>query len=154
MADYFDDQVDQGRRPEEFARVWLHTHPGNSAQPSGIDEATFARVFGGADWAVMFILARGGQTYARLRFNVGPGGEISIPVEVDYSRPFAGSDEEVWTVNSSSMSVFRRPSPSRSNRPGCRWRECWRRRRPTVATGSSRQWNGTTTGSSTPTTSA
>jgi hypothetical protein len=44
----------------------------------------------------MFILARGGQTYARLRFNAGPGGELLLPVDVDYSQPFAGSDPEAW----------------------------------------------------------
>jgi hypothetical protein len=44
----------------------------------------------------MFILARGGQTYSRLRFNVGPGGSLEIPVNVDYSRPFPGSNEEGW----------------------------------------------------------
>jgi hypothetical protein len=44
----------------------------------------------------MFILARGGQSYARLRFNVGPGNEVLIPVEVDYTRPFSGSDIELW----------------------------------------------------------
>lgn len=96
VADYFDAQVDAGRRPEEFARIWIHTHPGNSAQPSHTDEATFSRVFGRADWAVMFILARGGQTYARLRFNVGPGGEVSIPFDFEFSRPFKGSDFERW----------------------------------------------------------
>src|SRR5436190_10805573 len=46
VAKFFDDQVDAGRRPEEFGRVWLHTHPGNSPEPSGMDEGTFARVFG------------------------------------------------------------------------------------------------------------
>ena len=66
VADFFDDQVDDGRQPEEFARLFMHTHPGNSPQPSATDEATFARVFGRTDWAVMFILARGGQCYARL----------------------------------------------------------------------------------------
>src|SRR5665213_1188585 len=74
VADFFDEQVDQGRRPEEFSRIWLHTHPCDSAQPSLTDEETFARCFGCTDWALMFILARGGETYARLRFNVGPGG--------------------------------------------------------------------------------
>jgi hypothetical protein len=44
----------------------------------------------------MFILARGGQSYARLRFNVGPGGEVVVPVEVDYSRAFAASDSANW----------------------------------------------------------
>jgi proteasome lid subunit RPN8/RPN11 len=96
VADFFEDHVDAGRRPEEFARLWVHTHPGNSAEPSGTDEATFARVFGKADWAVMFILARGGQSYARLRYNVGPGVDVKISVEIDYGPPFAASDREVW----------------------------------------------------------
>lgn len=96
VADFFDEQVDADRHPEEFARIWIHTHPGNSAQPSGIDEQTFLRVFGSADWAVMFIVARGGQTYARLRCNVGPGAMVELPVEVDYSLAFAGSTHEAW----------------------------------------------------------
>jgi hypothetical protein len=44
----------------------------------------------------MFILARGGKTFARLRFNTGPGGQMPLPVEVDYRRPFAGSDLDAW----------------------------------------------------------
>ena len=88
VADFFDQQIDLGRKPQQFLRIWLHTHPGDSASPSSTDEETFARVFGNSDWAVMFILARGGQTYARLRFNVGPGGHVQIPVEVDFHRPF------------------------------------------------------------------
>jgi hypothetical protein len=96
VADFFDRQVDSGRRPEEFGRIWVHTHPGNSAAPSPTDEATFARVFGGAEWALMFILARGGQTYARLRYNCGPGADLKIAVEVDFGQPFAGSDSEAW----------------------------------------------------------
>jgi hypothetical protein len=96
VAEFFDRQVDEGRRPEQFARLWVHTHPGNSPQPSGIDEQTFARVFGRTDWAVMFIISRQGQCYARLRFHVGPGGEMEIPVAVDYNRPFAASDHATW----------------------------------------------------------
>ena len=96
VADFFDEQVDLGRRPQQFGRIWIHTHPGDSADPSGVDEATFQRVFGNADWAVMAILAQGGESYARLRFNVGPGGELRIPVQVDYQRPFIASDYEAW----------------------------------------------------------
>ena len=78
VAEFFDQQVDQGRRPEQFGRAWIHTHPGNCPQPSMTDEGTFARVFGRTDWAVMFILARQGQSYGRLRFHVGPvGGAIA-----------------------------------------------------------------------------
>jgi proteasome lid subunit RPN8/RPN11 len=93
VADYFDQQVDSGRQPEEFGRIWIHTHPGNSAQPSSIDEETFNRVFGTNPWALMFILARGGASYARLRFNVGPGGEQVLPVEVDYQQEFSGTSQ-------------------------------------------------------------
>ena len=32
----------------------------------------------------------------RLRFNVGPGGEAVIPIEVDYSREFGPTDRETW----------------------------------------------------------
>jgi hypothetical protein len=96
VADFFDGQVDLGRRPEQFARAWCHTHPGDSPTPSGTDEETFARVFGSSDWAIMFVLARTGKTYARLRFNVGPGGHGEIPVEVDWSRPFTGTDHAAW----------------------------------------------------------
>lgn len=96
VADYFDAQVDAGRKPEQFARLWCHTHPGDSPHPSGTDEATFSRVFGACQWAVMFIIAKRGQTYARLRFGVGPGGEVIIPVAMDWSRPFAGSDHAAW----------------------------------------------------------
>ena len=96
VADFFDQQVDAGRKPEQFARIWLHTHPGDSASPSSTDEETFQRVFGGCQWAILFVLARGGKIYARLRFNTGPGGQIALPVEVDYRRPFTGSDLDAW----------------------------------------------------------
>ncbi len=130
VADFFDAQVDLGRQPVSFARLWMHTHPGQSAEPSGTDEDTFGRSFGSCDWSVMFILAKGGATYARLQFHIGPPpgspaspaspaspgspgshaasvgsnrsgsrtwagfhGELIIPVEVDYTVPFAGVDE-------------------------------------------------------------
>ena len=96
VGDFFEAQVDAGRKPEQFARTWLHTHPGNSPAPSFTDEETFHRVFGKCEWAVMFILAKNGKTSARLRFNVGPRGQILIPVEVDYSQPFDGTDRQAW----------------------------------------------------------
>ena len=96
VADYFDQQVEFGRLPEQFGRIWLHSHPGDSPEPSCTDEQTFARVFGSCDWAIMFIVAQGGKTYARLRFNSGPGGEVNVPVFVDYSYEFDAADFEVW----------------------------------------------------------
>jgi proteasome lid subunit RPN8/RPN11 len=96
VADLFESQVEAARKPEQFARIWLHTHPGTSPTPSSVDEETFARSFGPCDWAIMFILARGGKTYARLRFNIGPGGEVEIPVEVDYGASFGAADHVAW----------------------------------------------------------
>jgi hypothetical protein len=110
VADYFDEQVDQGRTPEEFARIWVHTHPGDSPHPSTTDEETFDRCFGASDWAVMFIVASGGQTYGRLRFGTGPGGEFVLPVDVDFSLPFAGSDQTAWEAEYEQM-VLPEPAP-------------------------------------------
>ena len=96
VANFFEDQVDLGRKPEQFARIWLHTHPGDFCEPSFTDEETFQRVFGGCQWAVMCILAQDNKIYAKLSFNVGPGGQFLIPVEVDYSRDFGPSNHEDW----------------------------------------------------------
>lgn len=97
VADLFEEQVDHGRRPDQFARIWCHTHPGNCPEPSGTDEETFARVFGSCDWAIMFILAKGGQTYCRLGFNAGPGGAILLHVAIDYGQSFSASDHAAWS---------------------------------------------------------
>jgi hypothetical protein len=113
VADFFDDQVDAARRPEQFARIWVHTHPGDSPQPSTTDEQTFTRVFGGSNWALMFILARGGQTYARLRFHVGPGGDVLLPVDVDFSREFDASDFAVWKHEYSANISVPPPEPAK-----------------------------------------
>jgi proteasome lid subunit RPN8/RPN11 len=96
VADFFENQVDLGRKPEQFARIWLHTHPGDSPEPSIIDEETFERVFGHCQWAVMFVVAQNDKTYVKLSFNVGPGGQVLIPVEIDYSQDFGPSDRKLW----------------------------------------------------------
>jgi proteasome lid subunit RPN8/RPN11 len=115
VAEFFDDQIDAGRRPEQFGRIWIHTHPGDSAHPSHVDEDTFGRVFGPCDWAVMFIIARGGETYCRVRFRAGPGGAFEIPVRVDFETNFAGSDFDAWageydvTVRKAEFALARLP---------------------------------------------
>lgn len=96
VADFFDEQVDSGLKPEQFGRIWVHTHPGDSAEPSLTDEETFERCFGSVNWAVMLILARGGETYARLQFNVGPQSDQRVDVEVDYTTGFSASDVPSW----------------------------------------------------------
>ncbi|MDM4015126.1 hypothetical protein [Roseiconus lacunae] len=96
VADYFDEQVDCGRLPEQFARIWIHTHPGKSPSPSGTDEETFDRCFGGSDWCVMYILAQGGNSYARARFNVGPSFDRRLRCRTQLDCEFPSSDQEAW----------------------------------------------------------
>ena len=96
VAEHFEQQVDLGRRPEQCGRIWIHTHPGESAQPSRVDIETFQRVFGHCDWAVMFIVSRSGETYAELSWRHGGPASIRLRVEVDYSEPFPASDHEQW----------------------------------------------------------
>jgi hypothetical protein len=66
LEDYMMANIAAGRSPRDFFRVWAHTHPGDSPHPSGTDEKTNLECFSGADWNVMLILAKGGDTYARL----------------------------------------------------------------------------------------
>ena len=96
VSTFFEDQVDLGRKPEQFGRLWLHTHPGDSPEPSGTDEDTFERVFGKCQWSLMCIVAENGSTYARLSFNNEPSGQILIPVTVDYSHAFGATDYSTW----------------------------------------------------------
>jgi hypothetical protein len=84
VADFFDRCVDDGLVPQQFGRIWCHTHPGASVTPTGTDEVTFDSCFGQCDWSVMFILGRTGRTYARLAFHAGPGGNMKVPVGVDW----------------------------------------------------------------------
>ncbi|MFI5379017.1 MAG: hypothetical protein ACHRHE_06965 [Tepidisphaerales bacterium] len=84
VADLFDQMTDRGHPAQRFMRIWVHTHPGDSAQPSCTDESTFAKAFGQCDWAVMLIVARSAEIYARLRVSGGPGAELLIPVHVDW----------------------------------------------------------------------
>jgi hypothetical protein len=85
VADYFDGCLDRGLVLDRCARLWCHTHPGGWVRPSQTDEETFARCFGRCDWAVMFILARAGTTYARLTFRAGPGAQVELPTAVDWA---------------------------------------------------------------------
>lgn len=96
VADYFEAQVDVGRKPEQFARIWVHSHPGDSPEPSLTDEDTFKRVFGTCEWAIMFVLAQDDSAYARLSFNTGPKIQITLPVKIDYTKEFKGTEIEVW----------------------------------------------------------
>ena len=104
VADLCDDMADVGIGLQQYLRLWIHTHPGASVEPSSTDEATFSRAFGSCDWAVMAILGRTGQMSARLKFNTGPGASIELATKVDWSawpcvidaRPSLAEQVEEW----------------------------------------------------------
>lgn len=96
VGEFFEDMVDAGMHPKQFARVWLHTHPGMSHNPSVTDHDTFAEAFGKCDWALMFILDTEDDALCRLKFQVSVHAEFDIPWKIDCSKPFAASNYAAW----------------------------------------------------------
>lgn len=96
VGEFFEDMVDAGMHPKQFARVWLHTHPGMSHSPSMTDHDTFAEAFGKCDWALMFILDTEDDALCRLKFQISVQAEFDIPWKVDCSKPFAGCNYAAW----------------------------------------------------------
>jgi proteasome lid subunit RPN8/RPN11 len=95
-ADYMDRMLDTGLPPWAYSNILIHTHPGNSPNPSGVDETNFQKAFSHPNWAIMFIIAEGGATYCRLKINVGPGVCRELKVCVDWKHPFSGSNCQEW----------------------------------------------------------
>jgi len=100
IARYFLEQVDLGRQPIEFSRIFIHTHPAGGTSPSGVDNETFAKSFGECDWRVMLILSRDLAQHtcsfvAAIR-GMGVTVEQPIPFSVDYGLPFKGTDFDAW----------------------------------------------------------
>lgn len=84
--------VPTGMTMDRILRIWTHTHPGTSPQPSGVDEDFFKKNYGNADWAIMLIYACDGirsptksNTFARLKLTDPKTGVTltdNLPVEV------------------------------------------------------------------------
>jgi hypothetical protein len=45
---------------------------------------------------VLFVVAQDNRTYAKVSFNVGPGGQVLVPTEIDYSQDFGATDHALW----------------------------------------------------------
>lgn len=83
VLDFYSRDVERELPLDRYARVWVCTRPGRSARPASVDEVIFARLFGSIPWSVLCLVASGGATYARLRYNIGPAGAWKIPIVVD-----------------------------------------------------------------------
>ena len=76
----------------------------------------------------MFVLAQDGSTYVRLSFNIGPGGQVLIPTEVDYSREFGPSSHGAWDAEYVAhisatewlnLPLLKEPKPAEASVPAC-----------------------------------
>jgi len=92
---FAEEMTDKGFSPWQYG-TWIHTHPGNSPNPSEADEDNFRDNFSIADCSIFFILAKGGQNYTRMRYNVSPGIDVDIKSIIDFHVPFRASDKESW----------------------------------------------------------
>lgn len=90
--------MDAGFMPWQTQNILCHSHPSNCPRPSLTDEENFKSAFSHPNWAIMFIIAKGGQTYCRLKINTAPGVIKLLKIEVDYSVPFEGSKEDEWNT--------------------------------------------------------
>lgn len=95
-VDFLDRMLDYGLPPWKCQNVLLHTHPGDDPTPSGVDEENFDKNFSHPHWAIFFIIAEKGNTYCRIRHNVGPGIEVELDCEIDYSIGFPKTDFDAW----------------------------------------------------------
>lgn len=97
LADFEIDMAEKGYDPVEWERIWVHTHPSMSASPSGPDEENLEEVYGKANWAVMAIVSKSDDYYARLVHNEGPRSSVKLAFGVntiDWSLPINEINEE------------------------------------------------------------
>lgn len=85
MNKYYEECYAKEMAIGEFGCVWLHTHPGNSCQPSSTDETTFKDTFKRHPWALMLILGQSGDMYGRIKSNF-PRIEQEVDVVVDWTQ--------------------------------------------------------------------
>jgi len=122
VADYFDNCVDEGLKPNQFGRIWIHTHPMESPNPSGTDEVTFDAAFGKCDWSIMFIMGITGRTYARLNVSVEGGGiqtQELLQVAVDW-RSLPTLIEEIGEEKMAALFTSWGAEYNRNVHPECR----------------------------------
>jgi len=96
IADFLDEMLDDSLMPWQCSNILIHTHPGDSPNPSSIDEKNFKDAFSHPNWAIMFILAKGGKTSCRLKVNIGPGTITQLKTAIAWDSEFPGSSEEKW----------------------------------------------------------
>jgi len=93
---FAEEMSDLGYEPFQYQNCWIHTHPGNCAKPSMNDEENFEKNFSHPHWAIFVIVAKGGDKYCRVKYNVGPKIDVDIDCVIDYSTEFDAANFEEW----------------------------------------------------------
>ena len=97
FAEMVDELASKGLRPDQFMRIWIHTHPsGMGPNPSGRDNQCMDEAFSSPDWAIMMIVAKDGKTFAQMRVNKPFRIESLLDVMIDYKAEFPGSNITAW----------------------------------------------------------
>ncbi|HSI34243.1 MAG: hypothetical protein ACAI43_25490 [Phycisphaerae bacterium] len=85
LADHYAALERRGVPRGRCGRVWIRLRPGTSPDKHDGDDAAFAEVTRGCDWAVRCVVGRTGRPRASLRYTVGPGAELPLAVAVDWT---------------------------------------------------------------------
>lgn len=94
IEDYLDEMTNLGYTPKECFRIYLHSHPGNSAEPSGPDWENFYKLMGSYPWFCMLIIAKDQSKYGYIKLTQGIGVECEIDWDVDWTIPCEAVDFE------------------------------------------------------------
>jgi proteasome lid subunit RPN8/RPN11 len=113
---YFEEQEEKGLPISSFFRIWIHTHPNMTPSPSSVDEENFKDMFSTCTWAIMVIVGKDEEVYARLQLNkvdVVGKFETKLNVEIDWDSLYSELKEswqaelkenikkKVWTTSAS-----------------------------------------------------
>ena len=91
------DCFESGLAPWQISRVWIHTHPdGCGPQPSHTDLEQFAEFASETDYYVFVILSKTGESYGEIRYSRPAHIARNVPIAIDWSYPFSGSDHADW----------------------------------------------------------
>lgn len=88
----------EGLQPAQLTRIWLHTHPGDSAAPSSVDEDYWHQH--ATHGSVMGIMAKGGDVTARLAIRTDEFTlDLKIGVEYEEDQTYVEMAKNLITAN-------------------------------------------------------
>lgn len=85
IQEYVCQYAGSGYQPHQLTRVWIHTHPGDNTQPSGVDDATFKTNIGQSNIGFMVIVGKNLSASAWIQFSdvQNVAGQYRQPIKVD-----------------------------------------------------------------------